>query len=124
MNHLVSPRFVPGKKQICALMSRPLGSSARVVMTRCFRNGGTLSYALRLLPSPLNTIGRSSPFPPERIAEVGAEPAGVGSATPVTIRAESAITVTSVRRISASPSASRLEWRIERLGGDEALEAV
>ena len=27
-------------------------------MTRCFLNGGALSYALRLLPSPLNTIGR------------------------------------------------------------------
>src|SRR6476646_7641269 len=82
-NHLVSPGLLPGKKQICALMSRPLGSSARVVMTRCFRNGGALSYALRLLPSPLNPIGRSFPLPPEVIADLGTDPAGVARATPV-----------------------------------------
>src|SRR5689334_8154825 len=49
-----------GKKQICALMSRPFGSSAMVVITRWCSNGGWELYASRLLPWPLNTIGAAA----------------------------------------------------------------
>ena len=48
-------RGLSGKKQICALMSRPLGSSLWLRMTVCFSKGAAVLIALRLLPSPLNT---------------------------------------------------------------------
>ena len=50
-------RFDPsGKKQICALMSSPFGSSLWLRITFCFVNGGSAVYALRLFPSPLKTM--------------------------------------------------------------------
>jgi hypothetical protein len=50
-------RFDPsGKKQICALMSSPFGSSSWLRITFCFVNGGSAVYALRLFPSPLRTM--------------------------------------------------------------------
>src|SRR6185295_17573725 len=112
MNQRVPPFLTFGKKQIWALMSRPFGSSSRVVMTRWCLNGGALSYAFRLLPSPLNTIARLGP---ERCAR-DAPAAGTTSA----VATAAAARISRARRIGTS--LRRLQGWIERLGGDEALE--